>query len=96
MAPPVTMIGPSAPNGLPVPIATTADSGLATAARGEMRACFWVTASIVSGMPCPRITGDHRASRATTNAPTVATTTIRGLGRSVESEGSSRGYDDRR
>ena len=29
-APPVTMIGPSAPNGPPVPIAIAADSGLAT------------------------------------------------------------------
>ena len=38
MAPPVTMIGPSAPNGPPVPMATAADNGLATAARGAMRA----------------------------------------------------------
>ena len=34
-APPVTMIGPSAPNGPPVPMATAADSGLATAVRGR-------------------------------------------------------------
>src|SRR5256714_10070186 len=34
--PPVTMIGPSAPNGPPVPMAMAADSGLATAVRGAM------------------------------------------------------------
>ena len=38
-APPVTMIGPSAPNGPPVPMATAADSGLATATRGAIRLC---------------------------------------------------------
>ncbi len=37
IAPPVTMIGPSAPNGPPVPIATAAEAGLATAARGAIR-----------------------------------------------------------
>ena len=50
-APPVTMIGPSAPNGAPVPIAIAADAGLATAVRGAMRLCFVRIASIASGMP---------------------------------------------
>ncbi len=50
-APPVTMIGPSAPNGPPVPMATAADVGLATAARGETRLCRVRIASIASGMP---------------------------------------------
>ena len=62
-APPVTMIGPSAPNGAPVPMAIAAESGLATAVRGAMRLCFVSMASIASGMPWPRITGDHFASR---------------------------------
>src|SRR5690606_28868031 len=35
-APPVTMIGPSAPNGPPVPMATAAETGLAIAVRGWM------------------------------------------------------------
>jgi hypothetical protein len=51
MAPPVTMIGPSAPNGPPVPIAIAADSGLAKAVRGAIRLCFVSTASIASGIP---------------------------------------------
>ena len=49
--PPVTMIGPSAPNGPPVPMATAADTGLATAVRGWMRLWRTSTASIASGIP---------------------------------------------
>ena len=37
IAPPVTMMGPSAPNGPPVPMAMAADRGLATAVRGAIR-----------------------------------------------------------
>ena len=51
MAPPVTMIGPSAPNGPPVPMLIAADSGFAIAVRGWMRLCLVSTASIASGMP---------------------------------------------
>jgi len=36
-APPVAMIGPSAPNGPPVPIAIAAEMGLRNITRGEMR-----------------------------------------------------------
>ncbi len=50
-APPVTMIGPSAPNGPPVPMAMAAESGLATAVRGDTRLSRMSTASIASGMP---------------------------------------------
>ena len=71
-APPVTMIGPSAPNGPPVPIATAAESGFASAARGEIRLCFVRTASMVSGMPWPRITGDQRARKEITSPPARA------------------------
>ncbi len=67
-APPVTMIGPSAPNGPPVPMAIAADSGLASAARGAIRLWRSSTASIASGMPWPRITGDHFASSDTSEA----------------------------
>jgi hypothetical protein len=51
IAPPVTMIGPPAPNGPPVPMASAAESGLATAVRGAMRLRRTSTASIASGMP---------------------------------------------
>ncbi len=70
--PPVTMIGPSAPNGAPVPMAMAAESGLASAVRGEIRLCFVSTASMASGMPWPRITGDHLAKSEMTRAPTIA------------------------
>jgi hypothetical protein len=54
-APPVMMIGPSAPNGPPVPIEVAADTGLSTATRGAIRLPPVRIASIASGMPWPRI-----------------------------------------
>ena len=54
-APPVMMIGPSAPNGPPVPIEIADDSGLSTATFGWMRLRPIRIASIASGMPWPRI-----------------------------------------
>ena len=79
-APPVTMIGPSAPNGPPVPIATAADSGLATAVRGAIRLCLVSTASIASGMPWPRMIGAHCGDRSRRSARrSTATITMSGL-----------------
>ena len=57
-APPVMMIGPSAPNGPPLPITMPDDSGLSTATFGDMRLLPNRIASIASGMPCPRIFSD--------------------------------------
>ncbi len=74
IAPPVTMIGPSAPNGAPVPIAIDADSGLATAVRGAMRLSRRRTASIASGMPWPRMIGAKIAMVAIRSAPIAAAT----------------------
>ena len=54
-APPVAMIGPSAPNGPPVPMATAAESGFRNVMRGGMRLWLVSTCSIASGMPCPRM-----------------------------------------
>ena len=54
-APPVAMIGPSAPKGPPVPMAMAADTGLSTVMRAGMRLWFVRICSIASGMPCPRI-----------------------------------------
>ena len=78
IAPPVTMIGPSAPNGPPVPIATAAESGFAMAVRGATLLRRVSTASIASGMPWPRMIGDHFASNVTTAPPAIAVSTTSG------------------
>ncbi len=57
-APPVMMIGPSAPNGPPEPMEIAAESGLRIARRGLTRLPFIKIDSIASGMPCPRICSD--------------------------------------
>ncbi len=72
--PPVTMIGPSAPKGAPLPMAIAAESGLAIAVRGATRLCLVSTASMASGMPWPRMTGAQRARRLMRSAPVIATT----------------------
>ena len=56
--PPVTMIGPSAPNGPPEPIAIADETGLRIATFGLIRLRPIRIASIASGMPCPRIRSD--------------------------------------
>jgi hypothetical protein len=71
--PPVTMIGPSAPNGAPVPMAMAAEIGLAMAIRGATRLCLVSTASMASGMPWPRMFGAQRARRLMSTAPATAT-----------------------
>src|SRR5262245_56601399 len=91
-APPVTMIGPSAPNGPPVPIATAADDGFATAARGETRLWRVRIASIASGMPWPRMTGDQRASTATAGPQAAGTSNSSGPGWKLRNDGSSQPY----
>jgi 6-phosphogluconate dehydrogenase len=78
IAPPVTMIGPSAPNGPPVPMAMAADSGFATAVRGATLLRRVSTASIASGMPWPRMIGDHFASNVTIAPPAMAVRTTSG------------------
>jgi hypothetical protein len=50
-APPVMMIGPSAPNGPPDPMEIADDSGLSTATLGSMRLPLIRMASIASGIP---------------------------------------------
>jgi len=86
--PPVTMIGPSAPNGPPVPMAMAAERGLAMAVRGAMRLCLRRIASMASGMPWPRMIGDHLARPATASAPITGAMTRRGEGSSVRNDGS--------
>ena len=55
MAPPVMMIGPSAPNGPPEPIEMAEDSGFNSATFGSTRLPLMRIASIASGMPWPRM-----------------------------------------
>ena len=55
MAPPVMMIGPSAPKGPPVPMEIAEESGFKTTTFGDMRLRPKRMASSASGMPCPRI-----------------------------------------
>ena len=75
-APPVAMIGPSAPNGPPVPMATAAESGLSKVTRAGMRLPLSSTCSMASGMPWPRMAADpYRAIRPTTTPPSTGTTT---------------------
>jgi hypothetical protein len=49
------MIGPSAPNGPPVPIAIAAESGFKNVMRIGMRLSLNSTCSMASGMPWPRM-----------------------------------------
>ena len=77
-APPVTMMGPSAPNGAPVPIAIAADSGLAMAVLGAIRLWRRSTASMASGIPWPRMIGAKIAMVAITRAPMAAAMGSRG------------------
>src|SRR5437016_6382671 len=73
-APPVMMIGPSAPNGPPVPMEMAEDSGLSTATRADMRLCPMRIASSASGMPWPRIRSEpYRAMSPTMRPPTMGT-----------------------
>ncbi len=54
-APPVMMIGPSAPNGPPEPIEIADEIGFNSATRGWIRLPRIRIASSASGIPCPRI-----------------------------------------
>ena len=73
-APPVMMIGPSAPNGPPEPIEIADDSGFSTATFGAIRLPPMRIASIASGIPWPRIRSDpNRAIKPMIRPPTTGT-----------------------
>ena len=75
-APPVMMIGPSAPNGPPDPIEMAEEIGLSSATLADIRLCPIRIASIASGMPCPRMRSDpNRAISPIINPPTTGTNT---------------------
>src|SRR5215470_2102233 len=78
-APPVAMIGPSAPKGPPVPMATAAESGLRKVIRTGMRLSLARICSIASGMPWPRMADEpKRAINPTTSPPMGGTRTTHG------------------
>ncbi len=75
-APPVRMIGPSAPNGPPVPMLMALEMGFRTVRRGSTLLPPTRIVSIASGMPCPRIRSDpKRAMSPTIRPPTTGITT---------------------
>ncbi len=77
MAPPVMMMGPSAPKGPPVPIDTAEDTGLRIATLGDMRLPPMRMASMASGMPWPRIFSEpKRAMSPITMPPSTGAATI--------------------
>ena len=55
MAPPLKMMGPSAPKGPPVPMLTALEMGLSTARRVSTLLPPTSTVSMASGMPWPRM-----------------------------------------
>ncbi len=57
-APPVMMIGPSAPKGPPEPIEIALESGFSNATFGSTLLPLIRIASMASGIPCPRIRSD--------------------------------------
>ncbi|SAL85087.1 hypothetical protein AWB67_06850 [Caballeronia terrestris] len=75
-APPVMMIGPSAPNGPPLPITIPDDSGFSTATFGDMRLLPNKIASIASGIPWPRIFSEPKRAISPTMSPPITGTTI--------------------
>src|SRR6478609_4728462 len=74
IAPPVMMIGPSAPNGPPDPIEIADDNGFRRATFGSTRDPLMRIASMASGMPWPRMRSDpYRAMAPMISAPTTGT-----------------------
>ncbi len=75
-APPVAIIGPSAPNGPPVPMAMADDIGFSRVMEGLILLSFTKICSIASGMPWPRIAFDPYSAIKPTTIPPIAGTAI--------------------
>ncbi len=63
------MIGPSAPNGPPVPMLIALEIGLRMASRGWTWLPLIRIRSIASGIPCPRICSDPKRAISPTISP---------------------------
>ncbi len=75
-APPVMMMGPSAPNGPPEPIEIALESGFRMATLGSTLLPLMRMASMASGMPWPRIRSEpYRAMKPMMSAPATGTST---------------------
>ena len=75
-APPVMMIGPSAPNGPPVPMEIAEESGFSTATFSDIRLPPIKIDSNASGMPWPRIASEPYRAISPTTSPPIAGTRI--------------------
>lgn len=74
-APPVAIMGPSAPKGPPVPIEIADEMGLRTVISGGILLSATRIFSIASGIPCPRIAPEpNRAINPTTKPPITGIT----------------------
>ena len=73
------MIGPSAPNGPPVPMLTALEIGFDTASLGSMRLPLSRIVSIASGIPWPRMRSEPTlAITPTISPPTMGIRTLHG------------------
>ena len=71
-APPVEMIGPSAPNGPPVPMAKAEDTGLSQVIRAGIFDSLVRICSIASGMPWPWIAREPQRAMMPAASPPMA------------------------
>ncbi len=74
IAPPVEMIGPSAPNGPPVPMAKAEDSGFSQVIRAGMFDSLVRICSIASGMPWPWIAREPQRAMMPASRPPMTGT----------------------
>jgi len=82
IAPPVMMIGPSAPKGPPLPIDTADEIGFRIATLSDSLLSPNRMVSIASGMPWPRILSEpYRAMRPTIRPPSTGIRTTSSAGR---------------
>ncbi len=89
-APPVAMIGPSAPKGPPVPIEMAEETGFKNVTRAGIRLSLVRICSIASGMPCPRIAVEpYRAIIPIMSAPMMGMGTDHQPKRGIASAGRS-------
>ena len=71
-APPVAMMGPSAPKGPPVPIEIAADRGFRNVMAGGIRLSSMIIFSMASGIPCPVMDREpNRAISPTRKLPAI-------------------------
>src|SRR3546814_9675020 len=73
-APPVEIIGPSAPNGPPVPMEIAAERGFRMVTRGGILLRLVRICSMASGLPCPRMALEPYFAMIPTRIPPITGT----------------------